>query len=67
MPQMAHFERSYRFVAEVTFKNNNNNTQNSLLKIIKSRKARLNNGSKIGLQIRNLSGEDNGAIWNSSL
>ena len=66
MPQMAHFERSYRFVAEVTFKNNNN-TQNSLLKIIKSRKARLNNGSKIGLQIRNLSGEDNGAIWNSSL
>ena len=61
MPQMAHFERSYRFVAEVTFKNN------SLLKIIKSRKARLNNGSKIGLQIRNLSGEDNGAIWNSSL
>ena len=66
MPQMAHFERSYRFVADVTFKNNNN-TQNSLLKIIKSRKARLNNGSKIGLQIRNLSGEDNGAIWNSSL
>ena len=66
MPQMAHFERSYRFVAEVTFKNNNN-TQNSLLKIIKSRKARLNNGSKIGLQMRNLSGEDNGAIWNSSL
>ena len=66
MPQMAHFERSYRFLAEVTFKNNNN-TQNSLLKIIKSRKARLNNGSKIGLQIRNLSGEDNGAIWNSSL
>ena len=66
MPQMAHFERSYRFVAEVTFKNNNN-TQTSLLKIIKSRKARLNNGSKIGLQIRNLSGEDNGAIWNSSL
>ena len=65
MPQMAHFERSCRFVAEVTFKNNNN-TQNSLLKIIKSRKARLNNGSKIGLQIRNLSGEDNGAIWNSS-
>ena len=65
MPQMAHFERSYHFVAEVTFKNNNN-TQNSLLKIIKSRKARLNNGSKIGLQIRNLSGEDNGAIWNSS-
>ena len=65
MPQMAHFERSYRFVAEVTFKNNNN-TQNSLLKIIKSRKARLNNGSKIGLQIRNLSEEDNGAIWNSS-
>ena len=63
---MAHFEKSYRFVAEVTFKNNNN-TQNSLLKIIKSRKARLNNGSKIGLQIRNLSGEDNGAIWNSSL
>ena len=62
---MAHFERSYRFVAEVTFKNNNN-TQNSLLKIIKSRKARLNNGSKIGLQIRNLSEEDNGAIWNSS-
>ena len=66
MPQMAHFERSYRFVAEVTFKKKNN-TQNSLLKIIKSRKARLNNGSKIGLQIRNLSGEDNGAIWNSSL
>ena len=66
MSQMAHFERSYRFVAEVTFKNNNN-TQNSLLKIIKSRKARLNNGSKIGLQIRNFSGEDNGAIWNSSL
>ena len=66
MPQMAHFEKSYRFVAEVTFKNNNN-TQNSLLKIIKSRKARLNNGSKIWLQIRNLSGEDNGAIWNSSL
>ena len=65
MPQMAHFERSYRFVAEVTFKKKNN-TQNSLLKIIKSRKARLNNGSKIGLKIRNLSGEDNGAIWNSS-